>query len=356
MSRGGATIVAASVLGALLSLVRCAHGAASAADAAAAQALFDESKTLIAGKQYAAARPKLEESERLDPSPSTEFYLADCYQHLGQTASAWALFLQAAAESKASGRPEREQFARKRADELAPLLSRLVIDVPPGSQLAGLALERDGKVVGAGQWGTPLPIDPGPHALRATAPDHAAWNETVDVSADGKTTRIEVPSLAPSPPPPASTASAGPTPSAAASPEPPSPTPASPSPDATSGDRSAPTRKVIAVALGGAGITAASVGGVFGLEAIAKNKDSKTGGCTGNVCNANGYATRHDALSDATLSNVLVGIGGAALVGGILLWVTAPRGEARSVHTAATGMSIDVGLGPHGVLVSGAFE
>ncbi len=338
-----------ATLGCAMSLAVTARALAAGtpADAAAAQGLFDESKKLLAAKQYAAACPKLEESDRLDPSPATEFYLADCYEQVGRTASAWALFLQVASASKAAGRAEREQFARSRADALAPTLSRLIVSVPAASAVPGLAVKRDGEAVGAGQLGTALPVDPGKHALSASAPGHADWNQSVDVPAGGKTITVEIPPLATA---------------AAVLPPPPNPPPpvdamktTQVAPEAEAPAPRGGTQKKIGLIVGGAGIVALGVGGFFGLRTISKNNDSNSDGCNGNQCNATGYATRHDAQSAATLSTVFVGAGAALLVGGAALWFFSPRASASSGEHAGLG-SVRTGFAPNGLLVNGAFE
>src|SRR3954470_4044560 len=49
-------------------------------DRAAAQALFDQAKELLARDNVTGACPKLEESQRLDPTSGTLINLADCYE------------------------------------------------------------------------------------------------------------------------------------------------------------------------------------------------------------------------------------------------------------------------------------
>ena len=98
-------------------------------DKAAAQALFDEAIKLIGSRSYGEACPKLEESERLDPAMGTRFQLAQCYEAVGRTASAWAGFLELADLARAAGQEAREKTARQRAADLEPAVNRLVIDV-----------------------------------------------------------------------------------------------------------------------------------------------------------------------------------------------------------------------------------
>ena len=136
---------------------------ASPADVAAAQALFEQGRSLMARERPQDACPKFEESQRLDPALGTEFNLANCYEKIGKLASAYALYTEVAATARATGQQQREEVARQRAEAVKPKLTKLVIVAPPGS--AGqLRVERDGREIGEAQWGFPVPVDPGPQA------------------------------------------------------------------------------------------------------------------------------------------------------------------------------------------------
>lgn len=166
------------------------------ADAAAAQALFDAAKQLMAQGKYADACPKLEESQRLDPGIGTQFNLAACYEQLGRTASAWSLFLEVAGASKAAGQLEREKVARQRALALEPKLIRLTITAPADAP-ADLQVKRDGVAVGRAQWGMPVPVDPGKHTIEATAAGRRPFVTTLDLTTPGASETITIPPMAP---------------------------------------------------------------------------------------------------------------------------------------------------------------
>jgi serine/threonine-protein kinase len=181
------------------------------ADTAAAQALFDAARQLMAQGRHAEACPKLEESQRLDPGIGTQFNLAACYEHIGRTASAWSMFLEVAGAAKAAGQPEREKVARQRAAALEAKLTRLTITAPPDAP-EDLQVKRDGAPVGRAQWGIPVPVDPGKHTVEAVARGRRPFARTVELTTPGASETVAIPRLpagrvatpaAPPPPPPA---------------------------------------------------------------------------------------------------------------------------------------------------------
>src|SRR6187549_3176502 len=112
---------------------------AHAGDAATAEALFREGRTLMDAGNYAAACPKLEESYAQDPATGTLLALGMCQERAGRTASAWATYSEAASRAKRDGRADRERAAREHMAALEPKLSHLTIDVEPSAAaLTGL--------------------------------------------------------------------------------------------------------------------------------------------------------------------------------------------------------------------------
>jgi hypothetical protein len=172
----------------------------SAEKAASAQVLYDEGLRLMGAGEFATACPKLVASQKLDPGMGTKFRLADCYEKIGKTASAWALFIDLSDEARAAKRKDREEVARKRAADLAPKLARMTISVSPDSaKLPHLEVQRDGTPLDKAIWGVPLPVDPGEHVLTATAPGKKPWESKIVVALASKTVEVTVPALADQP-------------------------------------------------------------------------------------------------------------------------------------------------------------
>jgi hypothetical protein len=331
---------AVPVLLAALAVPLAARADATPQDQAVAQSLYDEGRTLMNAKDFARACPKLEESQRLDPSPATEFHLADCYEQVGRTASAWAAFLEVASNSKLAGRAEREKVARERAAALAPKLTKLAINVPAGAQVAGLVVLRNGTVVREGQWGTAVPVDQGPQSIEVSAPGKLSWQTQAQATGEGKTTSVDVPPLVDAPAAVAQPASASPAPVASSGPPAAAAAPASPS-------RGNPQR-IAGIAVAGLGVVGVALGAVFGASALSKNSDANTGHCAGNRCDSTGVSLRSDAVHAGNLSTIAFVAGGVALAGGAVLWFTAPSSHGIQAAPA-------MGGGSYGAVVRGAW-
>lgn len=322
----------------LAALAQPAYALADATpqDQAVAQSLYDEGRNLMTAKKFAQACPKLEESQRLDPAPATQFHLADCYERIGRTASAWAAFLDVASTSKVAGRSEREKVARERSDALAPKLTKLTLNVGPGTQVPGLVVKRNGTIVREGQWGAAISVDPGPQAIEASAPGKTTWQSQVDASGEGKTTSVDVPPLLDAPVAVADAPAATPAPAS---------TPVAFQPvDTTRGN----TQRIVAVVVAGVGVVGLAIGSVAGVSALGKNSDANSNGhCTGNICDMDGVTLRKDAVSAGNFSTIAFVAGGVAVAGGAILWFTAPSSHVQVAPA--------VGGGTYGASLRGAW-
>jgi hypothetical protein len=294
-----------------LLLARANEAAAQGASSneAAAEALFNEARTLIAAGSIDEGCKKLEASQKLDPGTGTLLHLADCYEKLGRTATAWARFREAASRAARDGRGDWEAIAKTRSAELEPKLAKLRIDAP-----AGVVVRRDGVEIPAAALGSPLPIDPGEHTLLASAPGKKPWSTRVVATAANVVT-VAVPPLESDPASHVVVAA----------------------PDAKPSDGS--TLRVVGYVLGGLGVVGLGIGTVSGLTAISKGDRSKEICPSSGICaDESARTTNQDARSAATISTIAFVAGGALLAGGIALVVLAPSSTTSSSARASASL------------------
>lgn len=265
VTRRSAVRFAACALAVALSAA--AHEA-RAGDAAAAEALFLEGRTLLQQQNYAAACPKLAESHRLDPATGTLLALALCYEGQGKTASAWAAYVEVEERATKEKNAQRAAAAKERATALEPKLPRLVVELAAGADAAaGLTVTRDGALVGAGSIGTPIPVDPGEHTVAAEAPDKVPFTTSVRVG-EGDTVRVTVTPLADQ---------------------------SKVDPGAKAPSFFTPAR-IAGVGIGAIGIVGIGVAGALAGVASSKKAESDED-CDGNVCGPIGLPIRREARS-----------------------------------------------------------
>jgi hypothetical protein len=302
--------------------------AQSDGDRAAAQALFDEAQELKEEGDYEAACKKFEASRALDPAPGTQINLADCYVRTGRTASAWVNFVEVAQAKK--GDKRRAAYAKKRADELRPLLTKLRIEV--ADPVDGMVVKRGDEEVAAPTWGQLVPVDPRSYEISATAPGKLPWSRTVDVEGEGEEIDVEVPALVDDETEGDDDDDDGDT------------------PVTPGGDQADGSGQVIAggVVLG-VGVVGIGLGVVFTAIAHSTYDESKDE-CLADEpdrCNADGVALREDAQSAQTVYAVSYAIGGAALVAGLVTMLVAPS-AGESEPADEVGMALAPWAAPNG--------
>jgi hypothetical protein len=299
------------------------------ANPAAAEALFEEGRALMAAGDYAQACAKLAESHRLDAASGTLLNLAVCYQEAGKTASAWATFKEAAVLARLDNRSDRIAFAQKRIAALEPILSYLVIAVDPKSRVDGLTVRVDGVILGAAAWGTAIPTNPGKRRVEANAPEHEAWFAEVEVGAKGDRMTVTIPRLE------VRSADTGEPTSATQQPR--------AEPQSDTGSWQAIT------VWSGAGLMALGMGaGILAISA----KSSLDDQCDAGTCPESARSD-HDALKRwGTVSTA--GIGSGALLLGLGLW--ALGGEQSEVDGQELAHGADVNLSADGARVTASWR
>ena len=274
---------------------------------AKAMALFDEGIKEMKAGNYEKACKDFETSNRLLSDSGTRGSLARCYTKLGRIASAWTLWRELA---DVAPTPELRSDAAAQAKKLEPRLARYTVKV--AASVGGLAVRVAGRAIDL-SVDVPVPIDPGTYPIEATAPGRTAWKGQL-TAAEGKTVEVAVPALAAS----------------ASASEPRKP---------VAGGKPGRGRRIFGLALAGVGVGGLAVGGVFGVSARSLNSDAKEI-CGGDIDRCDPARTSEaqtkidDARSAATISTVAFIAGGAAVVTGVILFVTAPKGERRAVSIA----------------------
>ena len=269
--------------------------AEDSSDTALAEALFRDARELMEQKKYAEACPKLEESYRLVEKLGTLLNLATCHERQGRTGSAWGEYTKAVTLAKQTGEEERVEYARTRLAELEGQLTNLVVEVP--EPVPGIQVLIDDKPIGKAAWRTPIPLDPGEHELVARAPGHALWSKQVALPRGPSTVTEKIPALKVVDESAVETSA-----------EPPN------------------AQWIAGWVVGAVGLVALGVGTYFGIDTILKQNESEDH-CVDTLCDAEGVALREDGEVSANVANVTIAIGAAAVVTGIVLLVTADRGE-----------------------------
>jgi len=336
MSSRQRTCAAVGVIFAVLLASSAATGQ-SPEDKTAAQVAFDKGLALLEAGKPDEACPLFEDSLRLDAAMGTQYQLAQCYEQTGRIASAWASYTAVADAAQAQGMADREKWARERADALAPRLSKLTIVVPEAvAALRGLTVERDGRSVPRTLWGVAIPVDGGSHRVVATAPGRASFEGSVSVGAERAVARLELAMLEP-----AGEHDGSGAPGPATAPAHDQPT------DGTAAGDEGSAQTIAGLVIAGVGVAAMVAGVAVGLAAKSGYDESGEEHCAEGFCDPEGV----DAADDArVLGNVATGLfigGGAALVAGVITWLTAPSGPDVSARDAASGRwRIEVAAGP----------
>jgi hypothetical protein len=289
----------------VLSLSGSAFGQKPGADT-----LFREGRTLMEAHRFAEACDKFAESLRIEPAAGTLLNLADCHEKSGHLAVAWNTFNEAAKAASARNRSDWLTIATKRATAIEPKVALLTIAVSTqAAATTGLRIERDGDAVDKDRWGITSAVDPGAHVITASAAGHKTWTRRVDLFA-GQKLITDVPALEP-----ADTRVRDEAPAAHVSSSP--PTNASP-------------LRPIGFAIGGVGLVGLGIGVFAALRADSLLGEAE-GQCTDypTRCAPGALGPNDDAATWATVSTVALTAGAVLLASGVVLALTAPRGQSR---------------------------
>ena len=250
--------------------------------------------------------------------------LAACHEQHGQTASAWAEYLEAATTAQREKSNDTALSARQHASALEARLSTLAVRVAPGWDIAGLEVRRDGMTLVRAAWGTAGPVDPGEHRIEATAPGKLPWVKLVNVRPGTSAQTVEVGPL--------EEEGAGRVAVAVGVTSLTSATMAngaivasdSPLSDHPVQVSSGSTQRGIGIALAGIGLAGVGVGTYFGIQTLDKS-DAARQACPTTPCSDRSAVTTNDeAKTASTISTISFAAGGGLMLLGSILFFTAP--------------------------------
>ena len=283
---------------ALIAIVGLARPA-SADNAAEARALFDAAKASAKAGDCATAVPKFTKSYQLDPKPGTLRNLGYCEEQLGRIASAWRHFREVIQKFPQSDHVE---YANERATALEPRVPKLTITLADGTP-EGTKIKLDGEEVAPSDVGTPLAVDPGEHEIEVIAPgrDRATYDveleevetKTLDVEpGSNELTRAEAEGRG-----------------------------------SSSIEQGTSNWRTIGMASAGGGAVLFGIGLLVlkpAAEAKSKSIDDDCGGTARTNCPPAAQDDYDTAKGLKTATYLAYGVGGAAVLAGLGLWLLAP--------------------------------
>jgi hypothetical protein len=288
-----------------------------------ADRLFKKGKKLLAEKKYPDACAAFEEVDKLDPGIGAKLNVARCFEEWGRLAVAYRWYSDAekmATESK----DDRATKIKELAEELDANVPRVTIKVPEGADRDILAtVTLDGKPFPADQLGLEQRVDPGPHVIEFTL-DGKKKKKMAPVERGGSSEiSLDIPKDDGKPRPKI---------------KPGGPKDDQPTTDELETDEVVPqpgrTQRIIGVSLVATGGVAVGVAAALTLGARGTYKDALDAHCMGSTstCDDEGLRITRDARSRANVATIISIGGGAAILGGIVLYLIAPSASSSAEH------------------------
>ena len=167
------------------------HAPAMAQDAGElkkARAQFQQATELEQAGNWTAALQAFREVGQVRMTPQVRFHIAVCEENLGRLVAALGGYELALADADKVGSDFKGEV-EENVTKLRARIPKLVIERGPGANAA--AIELDGVAVGDSSVGVEVPLDPGPHAITAKAPNRKPFDSSVTLKEE-ETTHLEV--------------------------------------------------------------------------------------------------------------------------------------------------------------------
>jgi hypothetical protein len=162
--------------------------AQDAAELKKARAQFQQATELERAGNWTAALQAFREVGQVRMTPQVRFHIAVCEENLGRLVAALGGYELALADADKVG-PDFAGEVEEKVTKLRARIPKLVIERGDGA--AAAAIELDGVAVGDSSIGVEVPLDPGPHAVTAKAPNRKPFESTVTLKEE-ETTHLEL--------------------------------------------------------------------------------------------------------------------------------------------------------------------
>ena len=311
-----------------------AVGGAAPAYADKADLMFKKGKKLLAERKYAEACGVFAEVDGMDPGVGAKLNVARCFEEWGKLGTAWRWYSDAEKMAAEAADPRAAKI-KDLAEELDVSVPRVTILVPKGADPDIVAtITLDGEPFEASRIGEEQRVDPGPHMIEFTVSGETQ-RKMVPLERGGSSElTLEIPK---------GTGKKKTRVDEDGGDE-----------DTEEDDPSAPrpgrTQRILGLSLVGGGVAAGVVAGVLTLGARNKYRDALDNYCMSDamMCDDRGLEITGDARSRANLATVVTVIGGALVIGGIVMYVLVPDAVAEVVGDERSALYVTPVVGAEG--------
>src|SRR5262249_44118261 len=149
-----------------------------AKELARARERFKEAAALQAAGDFARALEAYKEVAQVKSTAAVRFNIATCEEKLGDYVRAMGSYRLALTEATRSNAKDIEVSVQKALSALEPRIPMLLVQRGEGAAVAEVTL--DGRALGNPSIGVEIQANPGPHTIKANAPDRLPF--TVEVN------------------------------------------------------------------------------------------------------------------------------------------------------------------------------
>ena len=317
-------------------LARPAVADTSGADLASVRKKFDQALALEQAGDCKAALPLLRDVELARPSSQVRFHVALCLERTGRLVDAREAYLRAKDDADVREGDESLDLAKKcasAASEMDERIPRVEIRVP--EDIVSARWSVDGGPPQSVIASPIVRLDPGTHTLTISSPGRRSFERTLKVKERDATVVLKVDL------PPDEDAIGEPA------------TDARPAPRPVARRDEPATVNTLPWVLGGTGLAALATSGVFyALRDSTIHRLDDACGPSRADCPRSEQSTEDRGRLYTTTANIFLGVGSAALIGGVVLYVAQPRPAPRAQTLRA---SVGASNGGWSLVLAGSF-